>query len=338
MPRSRNRISGFTLIELLVVIAIIAILIALLLPAVQQAREAARRTQCKNNLKQIGLALHNYHDVYNRIPPVMFADIDDNLGFDDDGFGFLYVTLPYIEQAPLFSQMESYIAATNLGGSSHPTSPRIGALKGHYNAIGSYIPGGDTIISAYRCPSSILPPVVPEAYSVPGSQGGALPPEEDAMIGYALTDYKGSGGGAIEGNGMLNKPGDAADTRSGRRFADVTDGLSNTLMVCESSYVTDDTDGTVAGSEVEDWPTWIGGVDVDEAVRTEASFSDPINGRVSPNQMARAVSDDCAFSFHVGGAQFCFGDGSVHFLSENLDSQVYANLGDIQDGQVVGGF
>jgi prepilin-type N-terminal cleavage/methylation domain-containing protein len=338
MHRSGNRIRGFTLIELLVVIAIIAVLVSLLLPAVQQAREAARRTQCKNNLKQIGLALHNYHDVYNRIPPVMFADIDDNLGCDDDGFGFLYVILPYIEQAPLFNQMESYLAATNLSGGFHPTNPRIGALKSHFNSVGSIIPGGDTIVSGYRCPSSILPSVVPQSYAVPGGLGGSLPPEEDAMIGYALTDYKGSGGGATEGNGMLNKPGDAADTRGGRRFRDVTDGLSNTLMVCESSYVTDDTDGTVAGSEVEDWPTWIGGVDVDEAVRTEADFADPINARVRPSRMAQAVSDDCAFSFHVGGAQFCFGDGSVHFLSENLDAQVYSNLGDIQDGNVVGGF
>ena len=102
--RTRKRI-GFTLIELLVVIAIIAILVALLLPAVQQAREAARRTQCKNNLKQIGLAMHNYESTYGRLPCAMYSDVDDSAGCDDDGFGFLYMLLPYIDQAPLFNQM-----------------------------------------------------------------------------------------------------------------------------------------------------------------------------------------------------------------------------------------
>ena len=343
MQKLRSRKSGFTLIELLVVIAIIAILIALLLPAVQQAREAARRTQCKNNLKQIGLALHNYHDVYGRIPPVMLADIDDSNGCDDDGFGFLYVILPYIEQANLFNQMESYLSSVDLSTGSPAVSrgtPRFCVLKRHEDTYGGIIPGGDTIIAAYRCPSSTLPAVAPATFAVPGSVAGAAPAEEDAMVGYALSDYKGSAGGFLtEGGGMLVKPADQGNAGSGssaggRQFRDVTDGLSNTLMAGESSYVT--TDG--AGTEVEDWPTWIGGVDTDESVRFESAPEDPINGRVAPNNMAAAVSDDCAFSFHVGGAQFAFGDGSVHFLSENIDLSVYGYLGDIADGQVIGEF
>lgn len=329
MSSTRRRRLGFTLIELLVVIAIIAILIALLLPAVQQAREAARRTQCKNNLKQIALALHNYHDVYGRLCPGMLSDIDDNNGCDDDGFGFMYVILPYIEQSTLFNNMETYLRQNATGGAAY--NSRFCVLKGHFNNYGNPIPGGETVISAYRCPSSALPLVVPPRFSVSGSPNGNLPPEEDAMIGYALTDYKGSGGGPRDGSGMLPKQ---ADTPGGRLFRDVTDGLSNTMMVGESSYVT--TDG--GASEVQDWPTWIGGVDTDEAMRFEAEAEDPINGRVSINNMAGAVSDDCAFSYHIGGAQFAFGDGSVRFLSENISLVTYGNLGDIADGNVVGEF
>ncbi len=339
--RARNkRMIGFTLIELLVVIAIIAILIALLLPAVQQAREAARRTQCKNNLKQIALGLHNYHDVYNKIPPVMFADVDNDEGCNDDGYGFLYVTLPYIEQGNLFNTMETYLQGTNLSGGLHPDNPRFCGIKSHFQLTGTFIPGGETVIPAYRCPSSTLPAVVPAEFAVSGTPGGSAPPEEDAMIGYALTDYKGCGGGQgdsgvlIDGNGMFNKPDDADNTHSGRSFRDVTDGLSNTIIVGESSYVTTNGDA----DEVEDWPTWIGGVDVDEAVRFEASFEDPINARTTPSDMFNAVTDDCAFSFHIGGAQFAFGDGSVHFLSENVDSAIYGFMGAMNDGNVIGEF
>ena len=102
---SRKR-SAFTLIELLVVIAIIAILIALLLPAVQQAREAARRTQCKNNLHQLGLALHNYHDVYNQFPITCFNNSGPGLNWSDSSRGtYLVRLLPYIEQAALFNAL-----------------------------------------------------------------------------------------------------------------------------------------------------------------------------------------------------------------------------------------
>src|SRR6476469_1828653 len=95
--------TAFTLIELLVVIAIIGVLVSLLLPAVQQAREAARRTQCKNNLKQIGLALHNYESTYNRLPPGNFGGI---AGCKDDGLAWSFSILPYIDQAPLYNKID----------------------------------------------------------------------------------------------------------------------------------------------------------------------------------------------------------------------------------------
>ena len=111
---SRRR--GFTLIELLVVIAIIAVLIALLLPAVQQAREAARRTQCRNNMKQIGLAMHNYHDIYMQFPPaytitlgpmlaLVFSDPATSTTEDDNVHGWTEVILPYMDQVNVFNQI-----------------------------------------------------------------------------------------------------------------------------------------------------------------------------------------------------------------------------------------
>jgi len=119
-PRNRRpRRQGFTLIELLVVIAIIAILIALLLPAVQQAREAARRTQCRNSLKQLGLALHNYHDVFNKFPPRKggsnWAGSNNNTGNRQRLSGFMAL-LPYIDQAPLYNAVQAGDAAVSPGG------------------------------------------------------------------------------------------------------------------------------------------------------------------------------------------------------------------------------
>ncbi len=111
---ARRRLQGFTLIELLVVIAIIAILIALLLPAVQQAREAARRTQCKNNMKQLGLALHNYHDVANCFPPGYTQDNRYPTG-GFQGHSVFYYLLPYIEQTNLYNTFDPLRPATMSG-------------------------------------------------------------------------------------------------------------------------------------------------------------------------------------------------------------------------------
>jgi prepilin-type N-terminal cleavage/methylation domain-containing protein len=338
MSRSRLRRFGFTLIELLVVIAIIAILIALLLPAVQQAREAARRTQCKNNLKQIGLALHNYESTYKRLPPGNLGgniNASTNTGADD-GLAWGWSILPYHDQANLFNNTMSYLTATNISGSAFnaqypPTgSPLIGVAVQHHALYGRPIPGGETVIPTYRCPSSTMPAVVPATFQVPGSTVGALPPQQPCMIGYGVNDYKGNGGGDIDGSGLMSKN---FESGGGRRFRDVTDGLSQTAFVAESTYVTTNGGQTI----VEDWPTWMVSPNTDESIRYEGeSFQDPINGRTSPQKMALAASDDCAFSFHVGGAQFLLGDGSVQFINENVNMVVYGRLHSINDGEVLG--
>jgi prepilin-type processing-associated H-X9-DG protein len=148
------------------------------------------------------------------------------------------------------------------------------------------------------------------------------------MVGYGTMDYKGNGGGPLDGSGMLSKQ---FESHGGRRFSDISDGLSNTLFVGESSYVT--ANGTTAPTVSEDWPTWLGSVNTDESIRYEGEpAEDPINGYVHPNRMGFARSDDCAFSFHTGGAQFLFGDGSVRFLSENIDIIMYGWLNAINDG------
>ena len=333
MPKVLKQGRGFTLIELLVVIAIIAILIALLLPAVQQAREAARRTQCKNNLKQIGLALYNYESTFGRFPAGNYGGMGS---CNDDGLAWLFYVLPYVDQAPLYNRIDSYLTATDISGgcSAYPTSSRIGVMRHHYTKYNTFIPGGETIITAFVCPSSAMPLIVPPTFTVPGLEAfPALPPQSLAMVGYATSSYKGNGGGPADGSGMLSKQ---YESSGGRRVRDITDGLSNTVFVAESSYVT--ANGTTAPTVSEDWPTWLGSVNTDESIRSEGEAQDPINGYVNPNRMGFARSDDCAFSYHSGGAQFLLGDGSVRFLSENVDLTTYGYIHMIADGNPVGEF
>jgi prepilin-type N-terminal cleavage/methylation domain-containing protein/prepilin-type processing-associated H-X9-DG protein len=319
MKRSRKR-RAFTLVELLVVIAIIGILVGLLLPAVQSAREAARRMQCSNNLKQMALAVHNYESTFKRIPCAIMGSPINGHRFDDDGFGWQSAILPFIEQQNLYNQL-----------TGHPLWGAEGALELNQALTGRPIPGGEVEVGTYRCPSSTLPKVVPEFWAIPGGQNfGPLVAENRQMIGYAVSDYKTAGGSCYGDDGAMHK-------RAGapwRRFADFTDGLSNSALLCESSYVTGN--GTTAPTRVEDWPIWIGGPGTDESNRTNGRTNAPINCKCNPQRMLFAINDDCAFSFHAGGAQFAFADGSVHFLSENISSDTYCNIHSISDGQTLG--
>ena len=332
---------AFTLVELLVVIAIIGILVGLLLPAVQAAREAARRMSCQNNLKQIGLALHNYESSFKQLPPALFgADTftkNEPSGEDDDGFGWLVAILGFIEQQNLYNEIDPNGHYGALGNSTfrdifYPAHP-----------IPNVLPGGNQVISAYRCPSSILPDIVPAEWGIPGSGlvgGRAVPAQFPAAVGFATTDYKTGGGSCYGDYGMMH----ALKEGGGTKFAEATDGLSNTIASAESSYVTSPgsrplrlTNPPVA---FRDWPTWIGafGGGQDETTRTNGRTNSPINANTNPNEMHFATNDDCAFSFHTGGAQFVFGDGSVHFISENVDIQTYCHLHDRRDGQVIEDF
>lgn len=341
-PRLR-RLPGFTLVELLVVIAIIGVMVGLLLPAVQAAREAARRMSCSNNLKQIGLAMHNYESTYKMMPPAAFTAnprIGQPRDEDDDGFGWLVSLLPFVEQQSLYDRL---------------------APNGHYGVLGNQtirdqfyplVPpggvmlGGDTIVSTYRCPSSALPDFVPARWQIPGSaavQAGLIPNQFPLSIGHATTDYKGAGGSCTGDWGVLHKLWEDTPTK----FKEITDGLSNTAMAGESSYVTSTVSArrradpaNWAGAQFRDWPTWIGcfGGGQDETVRINGRTNSPINAKVGPNRMYLAVNDDNAFSFHPGGAQFSFCDGSVHFLSDSIDALTYCHIHDKRDGQPLSNF
>lgn len=338
---NHRRTSGFTLIELLVVIAIIAILIALLLPAVQQAREAARRTQCKNNLKQLGLALHNYHDVYLVFPLGAYTAVDDDAGYDDDGYGWATMLLPYIEQGNLYQSMPMTWGDGQLDNGQ---PGNWGIHQRYFDANGTIIPGSEQNLAAFRCPSSTLPAVT-GSFGVPckdrpGSPCSGLTlnvSAPDYATGHATSDYKASAG--INDRGMFSKARDAARAGGGgkgTRMRDVTDGTSNTIAVGETSYI----------RNTAQWGVWIGANNADEPVLFKTEFPSSINCGTTPADMAHAVDDDCAFSFHTGGAQFLFADGSVHFLSENIDTGftqagingVYENLGARNDGNPLGEF
>ncbi|MEZ6041570.1 MAG: DUF1559 domain-containing protein [Planctomycetaceae bacterium] len=344
----KRRSQGFTLIELLVVIAIIAILIALLLPAVQQAREAARRTQCKNNLKQIGLAIHNYEGTYGTTPTS--GEHTRNGGTSSEvriffPVSFFTAALPFIEQANIYNAWDfnySYLGA--------PGSATVGANN---RALAK------SSIAAYLCPSN----------GNFDEQGGGGYGQTDYMpIAYANIIDPGQPKTSVSVKGPLADQAYFADgflsggARGVGKFRDCTDGLSNTIAVIEDAGRPSNIVGKypidLAGNSYTDGcgdgtrrcpNRWADG-------DTGNGVSGPPNGAVSGVRIINNSSNpkggpaDCPwstnncgpndepFSFHTGGVQCVLGDGSAHFLSENIDTGVMRRLCDPKDGLVVGEF
>ncbi len=319
-PRSCRPHRGFTLIELLVVIAIIAILIALLLPAVQQAREAARRTQCKNNLKQIGLALHNYVDVHSALPSGSIVLLNP-AGTQDFGHGWTWHAsiLPFLEQTTLYNGIQG--------------SDGMGNELGDQNTGKSQLVRSTTL-SMFWCPSQ---PDRRSASQKNGYQTCNYNGNMGTRIGNGNDDcYNGSSlttpahnrtdaWGCMNGNGVFH-------ISSSVRFRDVADGLSNTIFVSEVP----DSGGDVIGifsAGADRRLIFSGGADSNPPTEmTEyliaAESNDPINGG----------AEEAAGSFHVGGAQFLMGDGAVRFLSENMHMATYQALSTRLGGEVIGEF
>ncbi|MEW4528858.1 DUF1559 domain-containing protein [Maioricimonas sp. JC845] len=286
---------GFTLIELLVVIAIIAILIALLLPAVQQAREAARRTQCKNNLKQIGLALHNYHDVHRTFPPgQIFRGPTGGTARADRAPGWSYSAfiLPYIDQAPLYNSFTFELPM-------HDPS-NVGQLK--------------TVLPAFLCPSD----ATKDSHEQNPSSTTTFPLPAPGIASNSYVVNGGSFNGSLNGhnspperaNGVLNRD-------SKVRIRDITDGTSNTIMVGETITWRVQNNGNTFGWDPQLYGRWHGPTCCADsglhAIRQG-------NQKLNPPQLASNVVKREGFSsLHEGGAQFTMADGSVRFISENID-------------------
>ncbi len=306
---------GFTLIELLVVIAIIAILIALLLPAVQQAREAARRTECKNNLKQLGLALHNYHDVHNYFP-LNSAYAGGQPVMNRSGFVGM---LPFIDQAPMFNQMNMSLQGTdppNLAFMQQPLtallcpSDKTGVKVDHQGYNQNHLSAHGLTVA-----------VAPSDYAFCFGDYVNSSTSTGAIWGPNLSPPKNYADGIVEnGRGMFCRGNWSC------RVGDVRDGTSNTFAI---------------GECIGYWCPWQTGW----AHQSWATTSQSINWMNAALRAANAGptnidSNNCiAFrSQHVGGAHFVMGDGAVRFVSENINGLVYNALGSRNGKETVGEF
>jgi prepilin-type N-terminal cleavage/methylation domain-containing protein/prepilin-type processing-associated H-X9-DG protein len=327
---------GFTLIELLVVIAIIAILIGLLLPAVQKIREAARRMTCSNNLKQIGLALHNYHDVVGKFPAGgQLGPPGGSTGDWNDARGsWLLFLLPYVEQDNLYRISGGSVAEQTYGGGV--------AVLNYMNNNRIKAP------SVYRCPSdgdntgykanyagSVGPQcAVGQCGSYPNTPwcepdisgaGGGL-----AMMGYTRSPDHGNSFSATDIRGMFNRLG------AELRMSSARDGLSNTILVGEVRVLQHD--HVWQGGEF--WASWCwynGGAAHTTTITPINYDNNQLNG-CSPDPTRYYGNWNTAWgfkSYHAGGVNFLFGDGAVRFIRESIDHRTYQLLGCRNDSQAV---
>ena len=355
-----NRRRGFTLIELLVVIAIIAVLIALLLPAVQQAREAARRSTCKNNLKQIGLGLHNYHESFNVFPP---GYVDSSAAAGQGDYSWMAMLLPQVDQAPLYNQL------------------RVGNVSFSANmAIAANLTVMQTPLPAFACPSNPTSQLNDAAFT------GAFPPGTATANARGISDTGGTarqlppssyvGLNNSAGGLARNKSADATDASFGatgfffrnskNSFKNLnSDGTSNIIVVTERAWATKlvpifagvslgirntagGLDATLDGFTTQPVGTTTAGTfgtagADDGLVYALAAPVGAVNqpyttiGGANPNR--QGIS-----STHTGGAHVLLGDGAVRFVSDSIDFNGGTNKIDstlerligINDGGLVG--
>lgn len=341
-PRQQN---GFTLIELLVVIAIIAILVALLLPAVQQAREAARRSSCKNNMKQMGLALHNYHDVHGVMPyctgnPGGTSTPAINYATNHTGYIML---LPYIEQATLYDRFNFEAATGKYQGSGNcGTSGSVPAtLAGVEADIDANILLGANVIQTFLCPSDPGKPTrVSNCVSRSGGGGGSTmsPQPETAKTSYGFSVSLANGG--TQWSRETSGTNAMFGVNSNCNFRDITDGTSNTIAMAETTLE--------IYQSAHEPITWIGpgwskfGVNMQHSLAGINEWRcctwDATPFTTNQGRFGRNGSGGFPGSNHPGGIHVVLGDGSVRFLSENIAYTTRVNLARISDGQVIGEF
>ena len=360
----RRQECGFTLVELLVVIAIIGVLVGILLPAVQAAREVARRAQCMNNLKQVGLGLHNYHSAYKAFPFHSTAAAANGTACQNGFYSWLSMILPQVEQAPLYESIDFGIGMSDRcdqGNSSDYRSVLISSS--HPNAAAAA-----TQVETFLCPSDFL---------VPSLGAGTAPPAPGsyaANIGWPMGSFiPGMGGPIRKHNGFLalRNLKSPVDWHVGRvAMRDITDGLSNTAAVSERlmqsltptkspfgfeyyqvgpagaeplmSYCAG---STGSSRDLGRWITYCGSVTAPDPAYSKPHGRAWISGWTfaantymhvfPPNERnchlygGEPTGENIvtASSRHVGGSQTLMGDGRVVFLTDSIDRQVWWSLG-----------
>jgi len=295
---------GFTLIELLVVIAVIGVLVALLMPAVQQAREAARRTQCRNNLRQIGVALHNYHASHNMFPPGYVAGAP--YPATTNGWGWPAMLLPYLDQTPLYNAINFQLPV------EHPAN----------------LPSVATTLPGFLCPSD---QTGSGKFQITDAAGAVIIGKAPASSYAATVGDDSSDADGLTGNGTFYR-------NSGTRIADLCDGTSTTVLVGERGF------GYVNG-------TWAGAPNAG-LVRAgalnpwkSATGTSPIFLLVHNNWINILTDSDGGLddfsSFHAGGAQLLFADGSVRFIATIITDgplhRAFWGMGTRAGGEVIQG-
>lgn len=338
--RAARRRHGFTLVELLVVIAIISLLVALLLPAVQSAREAARRAQCINNLKQMGLAFHNYHEMWEAFPIGAMHSVTAGTARQNDlGQSFFVALLPGVEQENLFARIDEN-APGGVGNMDNPGNPN-GALFDGFR------------VPLYVCPSSSMDEMTEDKVVAPR--------------GVLMTNYVGISGAATM-NGTVNSL--AEPTYKGIMassgvlipndsisISDIKDGTTSTMMMAEQSEFSRTRGGDLVDLRSSNsHGAWVGttgpGVPGDGTwfctsfqTWNVTTVRYPVNFRDATSHTAPAMglgpqdgSNRPIQSTHTGGANILLADGSVRFLGENVDFVILTNLANRNDGNEVGQF
>ena len=331
---NRRRRPAFTLIELLVVIAIIAILIALLVPAVQKVREAAARIQCTNNLKQIGLAMHSFHDTNKRLPPgYLDGNTNPNSTPNNDvgpGWGWAAFVLPYVEQGPLYNQI-NFSVTVGVGVNAQVSQQPIALFLCPSDGTQQLVPVYD---------SSFSRPVVMLAHANYVACSGW----EECFNGAGGNPSPGSGQDGLAGGFGASGRG-AFYRNSQTNFSAITDGLSNTIFAGERSgdHSPSTWTGAYPGGRC---PAWMAtqppqayapppGPAYDNADYGEAFVLAHCNATHLPSADFPIFDPDTFYSLHTPkGANFLFGDGSVHFLTSSINPNTYQALGTIAGGEV----